>query len=53
MEASWNRAIDYATIKHFGQKRIGGEPYITHPIAVADYLRSKGFGLDFQKGNFL
>ena len=29
------KACDYAFIKHQGQTRQSGEPYITHPIAVA------------------
>ena len=29
------KACDYAFIKHKGQTRQSGEPYITHPIAVA------------------
>ena len=31
-------AIDYAHDKHQGQKRKSGEPYITHPLAVAHTL---------------
>ena len=38
------RAFDYADQLHAGQFRISGEPYITHPIAVAELLA--GFGLD-------
>jgi RelA/SpoT family (p)ppGpp synthetase len=31
-------AYDYGAEKHLGQKRVSGEPYITHPVAVADIL---------------
>src|ERR1700684_1750596 len=31
-------AYDYGAEKHFGQRRVSGEPYITHPVAVADIL---------------
>ena len=33
-----NRAYDYAFKKHFGQKRISGDDYITHPLNVAMIL---------------
>lgn len=32
------KAINYATEKHDGQKRLDGRPYITHPLAVAGML---------------
>ena len=38
------RAFELADRLHAGQRRISGEPYITHPIAVAELLA--GFGLD-------
>jgi guanosine-3',5'-bis(diphosphate) 3'-pyrophosphohydrolase len=41
------KAILYAMKKHEGQKRIGGEPYITHPLTVAMMLEQKGFGNDY------
>jgi len=31
-------AYDFGAEKHLGQKRMSGEPYITHPVAVADIL---------------
>ncbi len=35
-------AIKFATEKHFGQKRMGGDDYISHPIAVATMLQEEG-----------
>ncbi|MFQ3535358.1 MAG: bifunctional (p)ppGpp synthetase/guanosine-3',5'-bis(diphosphate) 3'-pyrophosphohydrolase [Aggregatilineales bacterium] len=32
------RAYDYAAKAHEGMRRAGGEPYITHPVAVAQIL---------------
>ena len=31
-------AFEYAATAHKGQKRKSGEPFITHPVAVADIL---------------
>ena len=39
-------AIDYATEKHAGQKRKSGEPYINHPLAVAEILIEWGMDID-------
>ncbi len=39
-------AIDYATEKHSGQKRKSGEPYIIHPLSVADILIDWGMDID-------
>ena len=41
-------ALEYAKEKHKGQKRIGGDDYITHPIAVCEIVKSQGFGEDYQ-----
>lgn len=42
------RALVFATEKHKGQKRIGGDDYITHPIAVCEAVRAQGYGEDYQ-----
>ena len=41
-------ALDFATQKHAGQKRIGGADYITHPLAVCQIVEQQGFGEDYQ-----
>ena len=42
------RALEFATRKHKGQKRIGGDDYITHPVAVCEMVKEKGYGEDYQ-----
>jgi GTP pyrophosphokinase len=39
-------AVDFAIEKHHGQKRKSGEPYITHPLAVAGLLMEWGLDID-------
>lgn len=39
-------ALDYATRKHEGQCRVGGEPYITHPVAVEKIVKEWGGDTD-------
>ncbi len=36
-------AIDFIKEKHNGQKRKQGTPYYTHPLAVYDLLKKKGY----------
>lgn len=39
-------AIDFATKSHLGQKRKSGEPYIIHPLHVANTLIEWGMDID-------
>ena len=41
-------ALNFVREKHKGQFRIGGDEYITHPVAVAEIVRKNGYGTDFQ-----
>lgn len=43
-----SEAYKFAEKKHKGQFRMGGEPYITHPAAVAEMLRQQGYNEDYQ-----
>lgn len=40
------RAVEFATKAHEGQKRRSGEPYITHPLMVKDILQDWGMDED-------
>ena len=42
------RALMFAKEKHNGQKRIGGDDYITHPVAVCEIVKSQGFNINYQ-----
>lgn len=42
------RALEFATIKHKGQKRKGGEDYITHPVTVCEMVKNQGYDEDYQ-----
>ena len=48
MTARYEAALQFAAEKHLGQTRKGGQPYITHPIAVAEILRDWGHGEETQ-----
>ena len=41
-------ALEYATEKHSGQKRIGDADYITHPIAVSEIVKNSGHDERYQ-----
>ena len=41
-------ALEFAKVKHKGQKRIGGDDYITHPIAVSEIVKGQGFDKNYQ-----
>lgn len=42
------KCIEFMKIKHEGQKRKQGTPYYTHPLAVCNLLKEKGFGEEYQ-----
>lgn len=42
------KCIEFIKIKHAGQKRKQGTPYYTHPLAVSNHLKEKGFGEEYQ-----
>ncbi|MBR4879414.1 MAG: HD domain-containing protein [Clostridia bacterium] len=43
MSESLKLALEFAKEKHKGQKRIGGDDYITHPMAVCEIVKNQGF----------
>jgi len=48
MTERYRAALEFATKKHAGQWRKGGAAYITHPVAVAEYLSQAGMDEDTQ-----
>ena len=47
-EERYDNALRFAAEKHKGQFRIGGDEYITHPMAVAEIVKRQGYGIDIQ-----
>ena len=48
MSDSLSLALEFAKAKHKGQKRIGGDDYISHPIAVSEIVKNQGFDESYQ-----
>ena len=48
-----DRAVEYASAKHEGQKRKDGSPYIIHPLAVAEIVAETGLDTDAILGAIL
>lgn len=40
-------AINFVKEKHAGQKRKQGTPYYTHPLAVYNFLKERGYNNDY------
>lgn len=43
-----DECIEYMKEKHGDQKRMQGTPYYTHPLAVSNMLKEKGFPIEYQ-----
>lgn len=48
-----SRTYDFAARYHWGQTRVGGAPYIVHPLAVARALRAAGYSEDVAAAGLL
>ena len=44
----YSNALAYASLKHAGQIRKNGDPYIFHPLKVARYLYDQGYDIRYQ-----
>ena len=47
LEKQWLKAVSFTKEKHEGQSRMGGDAYITHPLAVVEILNSFGYNGEF------
>ena len=47
-EEKFLKALEFAIIKHDGQYRKGGLPYVTHPLSVSELVRTAGYGIDYR-----
>lgn len=47
-EEIYQKALEYAKKNAEGQFRIGGAPFIVHPIAVAEILRRDGKQVEYR-----
>lgn len=45
---NYEKCLEFIKEKHKGQYRKHGEPYYTHPLAVSEMLKEKGFPLEYQ-----
>ena len=48
METKIEKAINFAKEKHTGQYSMGGDEYITHPLAVMELVKEKGYDDNYQ-----
>lgn len=44
----YEKVLAFVKEKHAGQVRRSGEPVVNHPVGVAELLKEKGYGLDYQ-----
>ena len=47
-EERFQEAYKYAELMHRGQKRKGGKDYITHPLGVANIIKSLNKPIEYQ-----
>ncbi len=47
-ENKFLKALEYTIIKHDGQYRIGGLPYVTHPLSVSELIMEEGYNTDYR-----